>query len=153
MNIPMKLHKQNVARGPKGQAWAPRWWGILLIGLVLWAATAADVFVTGNLIVLPSVVLLGSFLVPVTAVVWYLDHNPSPVLSPRRIGTAFVVAGLLGVLVSSMLEFWLVYGPGVRGDFKVGFIEEFVKGLGIVALAWGLRTVTTRDGMVLGAAV
>src|SRR5256885_17248247 len=112
MNIPMKLHKQNVATGPKGQAWAPRWWGILLIGLVLWAATAADVFVTGNLIVLPSVVLLGSFLVPVTAVVWYLDHNPSPGLSPRRIWTAVVVAGLLGGLGSSMLEVWVGVGPG-----------------------------------------
>jgi len=153
MNIPMKLHEQNVSRGPKGQAWAPRWWGVLLIGLVLWAATAADVFLTGNLIVLPSVVLLGSFLVPVTAVVWYLDHNPSPVLSPRRIGTAFIIAGLLGVLVASMLEFWLVYGPGIRGDLKVGFIEELVKAAGIVALAWGLRTFTTRDGMVLGATV
>src|SRR2546423_12468612 len=111
MNIPMKLHKQNVARGPKGQAWAPRWWGILLIGLVLWAATAADVFVTGNLIVLPSVVLLGSFLVPVTAVGWYLDPNPSPVLSPRRIGAAFVVAGGLGVLGSSVLGCLCVFCP------------------------------------------
>src|SRR2546423_11380995 len=118
MNIPMKLHKQNVARGPKGQAWAPRWWGILLIGLVLWAATAADVFVTGNLIVLPSVVLLGSFLVPVMAVVWYLDHNPSPGLSPRPIGAAFVVAGLVRVLVSSGLGVWLGFGPGGRGGVQ-----------------------------------
>src|SRR2546430_9821508 len=100
MNVPMKLHKQNVATGPKGQAWAPRWWGILLIGLVLWAATAADVFVTGNLIVLPSVVLLGSFLVPVTAVVLYLDHHPRPVASPRPIWPAFCVARVLRGLVS-----------------------------------------------------
>src|SRR5437870_9272086 len=147
------LSKRVALKAVKGQAWAPRWWAVFLIGLALWGAAVGSVFVTGDIIVLPTVFLLGSFLVPVTAVVWYLDHNPSPVLSPRRIGTAFVVAGLLGVLVSSMLEFWLVYGPGVRGDFKVGFIEEFVKGLGIVALAWGLRTFTTRDGMVLGAAV
>src|SRR5437016_14588648 len=129
MNIPMKLHQQNGARGPKGQAWAPRWWGILLIGLVLWAATAEDVFVTGNLIVLPSVVLLGSFLVPVTAVVWYLDHNPSPVLSPRRIVSAFIFSGALGALAASVLEFWLVFGPGSFGTLKVGFIEGLVKGV------------------------
>jgi protease PrsW len=153
MNTSTELHKQKSTRGPKGQTWAPRWWGVLLIGVVLWAATVAVEFLTGNLIVLPSIVLLGSFLVPVTAVVWYLDHDPSQALSPRRIATAFIVAGLLGMLVASMLEFWLVYGPGVRGDLKVGFIEEFVKGVGIVALAWGLRTFTTRDGMVLGAAV
>jgi RsiW-degrading membrane proteinase PrsW (M82 family) len=132
---------------------AQRWWGVLLIGLLLLAATIAVEFLTGNLIVLPSVVLVGSFLVPVTAVVWYLDHDRSKVVSAQRVAFAFIVAGLLGVLVSSMLEFWLVYGPGVKGDLKVGFIEEIVKGLGIVALAWGLRTFTTRDGIVLGAAV
>src|SRR2546429_4746683 len=106
----MKLHKQNVARGPKGQAWAPRWWGILLIGLVLWAATAADVFVTGNLIVLPSVVLLGSFLVPVTADGVDLGHQPATVVSPRPIGDAFVVPRPPGLPGLASLGVWLVCG-------------------------------------------
>src|SRR3989442_10573541 len=94
MNIPMKLHEQNVSRRPKGQAWAPRWWGVLLIGLLLWAATAADVFLTGNLIVLPSVALLGSFLVPVTARVGRLGshHNPS---FPARWSLSVLTTALL----------------------------------------------------------
>jgi RsiW-degrading membrane proteinase PrsW (M82 family) len=137
----------------KGQGWAPRWWAVLLIGLALWIAAVVSVFVTRDLIVLPTVVLLGSFLVPVTAVVWYLDHDSSPALSPQRIVSAFLIAGVLGILAASFLEFWLVYGPGLRGNLKVGFIEEFVKGAGIVVLALGLRAYTTRDGMVLGAAV
>jgi RsiW-degrading membrane proteinase PrsW (M82 family) len=137
----------------KEKVWAQRWWGILVIGVLLLAVTIGVEFLTGNLIVLPSIVLLGSFLTPVTAVVWYLDHDPSRVLSARRVVSAFIVAGLLGMLVSSVLEFWLVYGPGVRGDIKVGLIEEFIKGVGIVAMAWGLRSFSTRDGMVLGAAV
>jgi RsiW-degrading membrane proteinase PrsW (M82 family) len=91
--------------------------------------------------------------VPVTAVVWYLDHDPSPTLSPRRIVSAFIIAGVLGILVASLLEFWLVYGPGLLGMLKVGFIEEFVKGAAIVLLALGIRSYATRDGMVLGAAV
>jgi RsiW-degrading membrane proteinase PrsW (M82 family) len=37
--------------------------------------------------------------------------------------------------------------------WKVGLIEEFVKGAAIVLLALGLRSYTTRDGMVLGATV
>ena len=137
----------------KGQAWAPHWWAVLLIGLALWAAAVGSVFVTGDLIVLPTVFLLGSFLVPVTAVVWYLEHDPNPALSPRRIVTAFLIAGVVGLLAASFLEFWLVYGPGLRGNLKVGLIEEFVKGAAIVVLALGLRSYTTRDGMVLGAAV
>ncbi len=136
-----------------GQAWAPPWWAVLLIGLALWLAAVGAVFVTGNIIVLPTIVLLGSFMVPVTGVVWYLDHDGSAALSPRRIVSGFIIAGVLGILVASLLEFWLVYGPGTIGLLKVGFIEEFVKGAAIVLLAWGLGSYTTRDGMVLGAAV
>jgi RsiW-degrading membrane proteinase PrsW (M82 family) len=137
----------------EGQRWAPRWWAVMLIGLVLWIASVGDAFLTGNVIVLPTVVLLGSFLVPVTAVVWYLDHDPSPALAPRRVLSAFIIAGVIGVLAASMLESWLVYGPGPIGNLKVGLIEEFVKGVAIVIVAWGLRSFATRDGMVLGATV
>ena len=52
--------------------------------------------------------LLGSFLVPVTAVVWYVDHDPSPELSPLRVISAFIVAGVLGVLGASVLEYYLI---------------------------------------------
>lgn len=135
------------------RSWAPRWWAVFLVGLALWIAAVGSVFLTGDLIVLPTVLLLGSFLVPVTAVVWYLDHDPSLALSPRRMTSAFLIAGVLGVVAAALLEYWLVYGPGLRGNLKVGFIEEFVKGAAIVLFALGLRSYTTRDGMVLGATV
>jgi RsiW-degrading membrane proteinase PrsW (M82 family) len=147
------FRKRESVNALKGQSWAPRWWAVLLIGLVLWAATVATAFLTLNLILLPTIVLLGSFLIPVTAVVWYLDHDPSPALSQRRIVAAFIVAGVLGALASSLLEFWLVYGPGVVGMIKVGLIEEFAKGAAIVLFALGLRSFGTRDGVVLGATV
>jgi RsiW-degrading membrane proteinase PrsW (M82 family) len=74
-------------------------------------------------------------------------------LSPRRIIAAFIIAGVMGALASSLLEFWFVYGPGPLGMLKVGLIEEFVKGVAIVLFALGLRSYATRDGMVLGATV
>jgi RsiW-degrading membrane proteinase PrsW (M82 family) len=135
------------------RSWAPRWWAVFLVGLLLWIATVATAFVTGNLILLPTIVLIGSFLVPVTGVTWYLDHDSSPLLSPSRITAAFVIAGVVGALAASLLEFWFVLGPGPIGMFKVGLIEEFVKGAGIVLFALGIRSFTTRDGMVLGATV
>ena len=135
------------------RGWAPRWWMVLPIGLVLWIATVADAFYTNNLILLPTIVLLGSFLVPVTGVVWYLDHDQSPALSPRRIVLAFILAGVLGALAASVLEYWLVYGTGLFGMLKVGLIEELTKGVLIVVFALGIRSFTTRDGMVLGATV
>src|SRR5205823_5042812 len=43
--------------------WAPPWWAVFLVGLVLWVATIGAAGLTGNLIILPTIVLLGSFLV------------------------------------------------------------------------------------------
>ena len=83
------------------QSWAPRWWLVLPIGLALWSATVGTSFLTSNLILLPTIVLLGSFLVPVTGVVWYLDHDPSPALSPRRIVPAFIIAGVMVPVLSA----------------------------------------------------
>src|SRR3979490_331005 len=120
MNTSTVLHNEMSTKDPKGQTWAPRWWGVLLIGLVLWGATIAVGFLTGNLIVLPTIVLLGSFLVPVTAVVWYLDHDPSQALSPRRIVAGFVIAGVIGVLAASGVESPVGLGPGPLGNLTAG---------------------------------
>jgi RsiW-degrading membrane proteinase PrsW (M82 family) len=134
------------------RGWAPRWWAVFLIGFVLWLATIGVGALTGNLIILPSIVLLGSFLVPVTAVVWYLDHDSSPALSPRRIVSAFLIAGVLGVLGASILEYYL-NSIGLLGNLEVGIIEELVKAVLIVLVAWGIHSYHLRDGMVLGATV
>ncbi len=135
-----------------GQTWAPRWWLVFIIGLVLWLATIGAGALTGDIIILPTIVLLGSFLVPVTAVIWYLDHDSSPELSPRRVVTAFMVAGVLGIIGASVLEYYLLTN-GMLGTLEVGLIEEFVKGVLIVLMAWGIRNYHIRDGIVLGATV
>ncbi|TMF48181.1 MAG: hypothetical protein E6I24_06110, partial [Chloroflexi bacterium] len=97
------------------RSWAPPWWSVLIIGLLLWAAAIGVTLITGNVITLPTIVLIGSFLVPVTGVVWYLDHDPSPALSPRRITAAFIIAGTLGVLAASLLEYYFV-GTGALAN-------------------------------------
>ena len=42
------------------------WLRMFLTGLALWVAAVVIIFVTGNANLIPTVVLLGSFLVPVT---------------------------------------------------------------------------------------
>src|SRR2546421_3557886 len=118
----MEIQAQETA-----ERWAPPWWAVFLGGLVLWGATIAVARITHNIILLPTIVLLGSFLVPITAVVWYLDHDPSPALSPRRIVTAFLIGGVVGGLGASLLEYWLVPGR-LLCAFVVGVIGEVVEG-------------------------
>src|ERR1700730_4202245 len=102
MQVPNLFHRNKGATAIAARSWAPRWWLVFPIGLVLWIAPVATAFVTLNLILLPTVVLLGSFLIPVTGVVWYLDHDPSPAMAPRRIVAAFIIAGVIGVLAASV---------------------------------------------------
>jgi len=45
---------------------------------------------TSNLNMIPTIVLLGSFLVPATAVIWYLDHYHSAVVTPAVAARAFI---------------------------------------------------------------
>jgi RsiW-degrading membrane proteinase PrsW (M82 family) len=134
------------------RGWAPRWWVVFLTGLVLWIAAIVVTRITRNLNMIPTVVLLGSFLVPVSAVIWYLDHDPSPFLGPRRIFDAFALGGIIGVLAVSLVEFWLL-AMGLLGTLAVGLSEEGVKAIALAVLAWHLPAYSRRDGIVLGATV
>jgi RsiW-degrading membrane proteinase PrsW (M82 family) len=130
----------------------PGWRGVFGMGLVLWLASVLVTGITGNLTMIPTVILLGSFLVPATAVIWYLDHYQSAELDPWRVFSAFVVGGVLGVLAASLLEAWLL-SDGVLVYVSVGFLEELAKVLALVVVARGMARRTVRDGIVLGAAV
>jgi protease PrsW len=125
---------------------------VFLSGLVLWILSVLVTGLTQNPNLIPTVVLLGSFLVPATAVIYYLDHAPSTTISGQRVFLAFLYGGVLGVLAASVLEAWLLQdGPLLY--VGVGLIEEFVKVLALLLVALGIRHFTTRDGIVLGAAV
>lgn len=130
----------------------PSWWSVLLTGLALWIASVLVTALTGNLNMIPTVVLLGSFLVPVTAIVWYLDHYVSPVVTPPVIFSTFIVGGVLGVLAASILESWLASDSPVLYA-AVGLIEEFAKLMALLFVARRLSRYATRDGIVLGASV
>ena len=141
--------------GTGGRARRPNRWRWLVVfggGLLLWIVAVIVTAVTGNPNLVPTVILLGSFLVPVTAVVWNFDHEADSALSGQRVAYAFIAGGVLGTAAASVLEAWLVQ-DGVITYLGVGLIEEFVKLAALVAFSVGLATYTTRDGLVLGAAV
>ena len=64
-------------------------------GLGLWLATVVVTFVTGNLNLVPTIILLGSFLVPVAFVSYAFGHADR-VLTAQRSFTAVVSGGVLG---------------------------------------------------------
>ena len=124
-----------------------------LLGLLLWVASVVVTFATDNVNLVPTIILLGSFLVPVTFVVYALEHYADQVVTAQRIFTAFVYGGVLGVLGASVLEAAFLTQPSVATYLGVGLIEEAVKLAALWLLALRLPRYTMRDGMVLGATV
>jgi RsiW-degrading membrane proteinase PrsW (M82 family) len=128
------------------------WVRILLGGIALWVATVIVTFITRNANLIPTIILLGSFLVPVTFVA-FAFQRADEVVTAERLFIAFVYGGVLGVLGASLFEAALLQGQSVLRYVGVGLIEEAVKLAALWLIARRLPRYTVRDGIVLGAAV
>lgn len=128
------------------------WLRMFLTGFALWVATAVITFITGNPNLIPTLVLLGSFLVPVCFVVWAFSRRHSGELTAELLFSTFVTGGVLGVLAASLLESYLL-NPSPALFVGVGLIEEAAKLAALMFLTRRLAHKYARDGLILGAAV
>src|SRR5438876_10494453 len=110
------------------------WLRALLIGLILFVVTTLVMFLTRNLNLYPTVILIGNFLVPVVFVAFLYDHQHLSSFTPETIGRCFILGGILGVLGASVLEALLIPAPSKAGQglslssaMLVGLIEEGCK--------------------------
>src|SRR3954452_18035396 len=128
------------------------WVRLFVTGLVLWLLTVVVTFATGNPNLIPTLVLLGSFLVPVTFVVWAFGRRHSGEVTAELLFTTFVTVGVLGVLAASLLESYLLH-PSPVLFLGVGLIEEAAKLAVLAFLSRHLEHKYARDGLILGASV
>ena len=128
------------------------WLRVFLTGFALWALTVVVTFLTANPNLVPTLVLLGSFLVPVTFVVWAFGRRHSGEVTAELLFSTFVTGGVLGVLAASVLESYLLNSSPVL-FVGVGLIEEAAKLVALAVLTRRLAHKYARDGMILGAAV
>lgn len=126
------------------------WWKTLIGGAVLWLVTAYVTLATGNTNLVPTVILLGSFLVPF-AVALFAAERVVGRLDALTLMMAFFIGGIFGVLGASILEVhlepsWYVY-------FGVGFCEELVKAIVFIVVGWRIVPKSGYQGALLGATV
>ena len=141
-----------IMRRAAGRSGRRTWLHVLVVGLALWAACVVVIVTTRNINLIPTLILLGSFVVPVTYVTWAFGHWADEHVTTSLIVRAFVIGGLLGVFGASVLETYLLH-PSYLMFFGVGLIEEGVKGAALIFVARHLPRLHARDGVVLGAAV
>jgi RsiW-degrading membrane proteinase PrsW (M82 family) len=128
------------------------WLRLMLVGTVVWLIAVLITIATEDVILVPTVILVGSFLVPATVVAFALSRPHGQPLEPDALILGFLAAATLGVVLSALAETYLL--PSVVGTFAgVGLIEEVTKGAVIVAVARRVRSRHPRDGMILGAIV
>ncbi len=128
------------------------WWRVLLIALALYVAGIAVLFFSGNPNLFPTIIMLGSFMIPVAYVAFFYERRHVSRLALPTISLSFLYGGLLGTFAASILEPLLISNLNFLTAFEVGLIEEFVKILGVLVIArrWGHDS--ELDGMILGAA-
>jgi len=136
------------------------WRTILVTGGAIFVVLAIVMFETGNPNLYPTVVLVGSFLVPVVFVAYLFDHLHATNLSFEAVTWAFVLGGILGILGASILEPYLLprlIGQSdtltFGGGLVVAVIEEGSKLAAVMYVARRLQRDSARDGLLLGSAV
>lgn len=106
--------------------------------MVVYVVCVALLYMTRNPNLFPTVVLVGSFLVPTAYVSYFYERRHLSRISVPLVARAFAYGGLLGVISASVLEPLLLGPLGVAGlaigvILGVGLIEEAAKTLGLLA--------------------
>ena len=128
------------------------WWRVLMTGLLAFCAGIMVMVLTENPILFPTVLMLGSFAVPVTYVAFIYERRHLSRLTPPAIILSFFYGGVLGVFASALLEPIFIGQLDFLTTFVVGLIEEFAKILGVLMIARHRRHDAELDGLILGAA-
>ncbi|MGN7800278.1 PrsW family intramembrane metalloprotease [Leifsonia sp. 22587] len=126
------------------------WWKTLLTGFALWVLTIVVTATTGNTNLVPTLILIGSFLVPFCVVLFAIERVTGSI-SALQLVLAFFVGGIFGVLGASLLEVNLHQSWGMY--LLVGLIEEFVKAVLLIIIGWRVVPKTATQGALLGATV
>jgi len=137
-----------LARGPG----IGLWWRVLMTGLIAFSTGMMVMVLTENPILFPTVLMLGSFAVPVTYVAFIYERRHLSRLTPLTIILSFFYGGVLGVFASALLEPIFIGHLDFLTAFVVGLIEEFAKILGVLMIARHRRHDAELDGLILGAA-
>jgi RsiW-degrading membrane proteinase PrsW (M82 family) len=123
------------------------------VGSGLYIAVRQALVITGNPILVPSLLVLGMLVIPVTFVVYVDGRNPAYDVPLSVLLSCALMGGALGAAVASVLEFDIVRRLGELPTVSLGVIEEAAKLLIPVAVLIFTRYRAAADGLLVGVAV
>jgi protease PrsW len=128
------------------------WWRVFRNGFMLYVTGLAVLVLSENPNIFPTVLMLGSFLVPATYVAFFYEHRRLSGLSVDTPALSFFYGGVLGLFSAALLEPIFISRLDFFSAFEVGLIEELAKILGVLVIARRRKHDSMLDGLILGAA-
>ncbi len=128
------------------------WLKVLSTAAIFYVLLLVALLLTDNSNLFPSLVMVGSFMVPVAYVAFFYEHRHLSRLTMPTISMTFVYGGLLGIIAAALLEPFFISQLNLGAILRIGFIEEFAKILGVLVIARSRRHDSEMDGLILGAA-
>jgi protease PrsW len=125
---------------------------VLVVGLAIYVALDITLGVTKNLRLLPTVILLGASLVPVTFVVYVYQRVRVRDIPLGAVALVAFLGGAVGLIVAGMLEYATLRELGVFQLLGVSVIEESAKLILPLAVYFHGRYRTEADGLLFGVA-
>jgi protease PrsW len=126
------------------------WVQTLVVGLVLFAVLDWALLHTGNINLVPSVIVLGAFLGPVVFVEYVYDLAQG--VSPPQLMGCFIAGGVLGVAAASVLEYRTLIDLRALPTLYIGLIEEACKLIVPLAILLFTRDPRPTNGVLFGVA-
>ncbi len=129
------------------------WLWTLMIGVGLFVVTDATMQSTGNPNFFPTVIMLGSFVVPVSFISFFYEHIRDRDIPLSVLGGSFLLGGAIGTIAAGILEYGTLTSSSVASLFGVGLIEESAKFIVPLVLFIGWKYRHQADGLLFGVTV
>ncbi len=128
------------------------WFQTLVVGLALFFLLERVLMVTDNPKLIPTVIMIGAFLAPVTMVTWIYERAGTRRIPIPSLAQCFIWGGTVGVAAAALLEYETRRDLGFLPLLMVGLIEESAKLMIPVGMYIRARYRSEADGLLIGVA-
>jgi protease PrsW len=130
--------------------WA--WLAVLVGGVASFEAVRETLVATGNEALVPTLLLVGALVMPVTFVTFLRGRRLALTVDTATIAVTALAGGVVGVVLAGMVEFETLRRLGMGAVLGVAVIEELAKLVVPASVLVMRRARGVGDGLILGAA-
>lgn len=133
-----------------------RWFQILGVGALLFFGSEQALKITGNPNFVPTVILLGAFVVPAAFIAYFstqeiaLDRAAHTAVPFSLLFSCFLIGGVIGTVLAGIIEYATLTHFSIPTLFGVAAVEEAAKLIFPIALFIRGRYRSEADGLLFG---